>query len=158
MCNTKIKRYELVELTISATVAGRFNFDTIPQLRNSANQLIVIKGIDVFTSSEYANSQFNAAVPGIAPTDLKKAVLVLYTDGEEAVHYIPLHKLYNMASNATAGVPYNNTYVSFDSLTNVDWDKSYIQFATAPAAQCVVPFGITYLRLQRGNDGNFSQF
>lgn len=149
---SKIKRFELVEITIPATTTGRVNFNTIPQLRNQPDQLIVIKNIEAFTVESYANSQQTPALPGLPIADIPKAVLVLYVNGEESVKMIPLSKLLHVQT--AAGTPFQQIMEGFDDLTNVDFDKSYVQFATASnAAAYVIPFGITYLRLVKSATG-----
>lgn len=141
-----IKRYEMVELTIPAgTGAGsRVPFNTIPQLRNQQNQDIFIKGIKIFLASVYAASQANNAIPGFPATELPKCVLVLYVNGEESIKQIPLAQLNNINDVAN---PFQFMEDTFEDLSNVDWDKSYVQFNTAAAgAPYVIPFGITYMR------------
>jgi hypothetical protein len=147
----QIKRWELVELTVPALSQGRVTFNTIPQLRNQPDQIIVIKDIDVFPVTVYSNSQQSAAIPGMPVADVKKAVLVLYVNGEESIKMIPLAKLIHVNDFSTA---YQENVFGLDSLTNVDFDKSYVQFSVASnAAAYVIPFGITYVRLVKSSTG-----
>lgn len=149
MSNTKIKRFELVELTVPANSTGRVGFNTIPQLRNQSNQTIQIKSIKIYLDTVYANSQVTNSVIGMAAAELPKAVLVLYVNGEESIKMIPLAQLNNIDDLAA---PYQENFSEFDDLTNVDFDKSYVQFSAASAGTVyVIPFGITYLRFMSNN-------
>jgi hypothetical protein len=155
--NTKIKRFELVEMTIPAGTTGRVNFQTIPQLRNQANQTISIKSIMVYTVDSYANSQVTNSIPGFPLAEILKCVLVLYVNGEESVKMVPLAQLINI--QGTAGIANQMQITPFDDLTNVDFDKSYVQFNAAAAnTPYVIPFGITYLRWMKDpSTGNMVQ-
>ena len=148
---TEIKRWELVELKVPASSLGRVTFDTIPQLRNQPDQIIVIKDIDVFTLPVYANSQQTNSIPGMPNADIPKAVLVLYVNGEESIKMIPLAKLIHIEDGTN---PFQQELFGFEGLANVDFDKSYVQFASAStAALYVIPFGISYIRLVKSASG-----
>lgn len=147
MTTNKIKMFELVELTIDANVPGRFTFDTQPQLRNQADQVIIIRGIQVYLDTVYSNSQLDNALPGFAATELPKAVLVLYINGQENVKMIPLAQLININDGTNA---HQQEIQDFADLNNVAWEKSYVQFSVAAAGTpYVIPFGVAYLRMQR---------
>jgi hypothetical protein len=146
----KIKRFEMVELGGTNGIAngtlGRVSFNDQPQLRDQPNQIIIILNIELFLNSTYANSQFTNTLPGIPAAELPKGVLVLYINGEESVHLIPLAKLVHINDQLS---PYQWDLQGFDRLSNVDWDKSYVQFSSATAGgPYVAPFGVTYLRFQ----------
>jgi len=162
MCDNtqKIKRLELVELTVPGGATGRVTFQTIPQLRNQANQVIIIKSISVFDIYSYAYSQVTNSIPGMDYNEWYKAVLVLYVNGEESIKMIPLTMLSAVATTALSGqpIPYLNNILSFDDLTNVDWDKSYVQFnQPAAASTYVIPFAITYIRMQVNPSGGWQE-
>jgi hypothetical protein len=149
MCTTTIKRFELVELTVPAASTGRVTFNTIPQLRNQVGQTIIIKNIKIYVNTAYAKSQVNNSIPGMKPAEIPKCVLVLYVNGEESIKQIPLAQLNNIDDAAT---PYQEQENSFDDLTNVDFDKSYVQFSSASDADTyVIPFGINYIRILNTN-------
>lgn len=144
MCQAKIKRYELVEVTIPNGSTNKVNFPSVPMLRNQADQEIIIKNIEIFLNTSYVNSQINNAVPGLPPAELPKIVLGLYVNGEENIHYIPLAKLNPIDDLANA---YSWNFPGFDDLSSVDLDKSYVQFSAASAGGAyVIPFGFTYLK------------
>lgn len=147
-----IKRWEMIEMQVPALSLGRVSFGgPIAQLRNQPDQIIVIKGIEIFPVTSYANSQQTNSLPGLPAADIKKAVLVLYVDGSESIKMIPLVKLIHV--NDLAG-PFEENSLSFEDLTNVDFDKSYVQFSSASnAAAYVIPFGISYMRLVKNATG-----
>lgn len=145
---TKIRDFEMVELVVPAnTAAGsRVPFDTIPVLRNQTNQTIYIQRMRTFLTTAYANSQKTPALPGLAAADLPKAVLVLYFENAENAKYIPLAMLNNIQDAASN--PFQQSPEEFDNLQNVDWDKCYVQFSSAPnAASFVIPFGVSYAKV-----------
>lgn len=156
----KIKRFEIVELGsttgIPTGTTGRVPFQDQPQLRNQPNQIIVIVNVELFLDTVYANSQYTNTIVGFPAADLPNAVLVLYINGEESVHYLPLAKLNHIDDLTNA---FQRELQGFDRLTNVDWDKSYVQFSAATTGgPYIIPFGITYLRFQvdptqRNQDG-----
>ena len=147
MTTNKIKMFELVELTVTGNNPGRFTFVTQPQLRNQADQIIIIRGIKVYLDTVYSNSQVDASLVGFAATELPKAVLVLYINGQENVKMIPLAELVNINDGTN---PHQQEIEDFADLNNVAWEKSYVQFSVAAAgAPYVIPFGIAYLRMQR---------
>lgn len=151
----KVKRFELVELLVPALSTGRINFNTIPQLRNQANQIIVVKNIEVFAADTYANSQVTNTIAGMPITEIPKACLTLYVNGEESTHLMPLARLVH-SINQTSPTPSQLWVEGFDDLSNVDFDKSYVQFnAASAAAQYVIPFGITYLRYMQNASGTW---
>ena len=148
-----VNRYELVELTVPAATLGRVTFQTIPQLRNQPDQIIQINAIHIFPITSYANSQATSVLPGMPAADIPKAVLVLYVNGEESIKMIPLAQMIHINDFAS---PYQEQLWLFDQLKNVDFDKSYVQFAVASdAAAYVIPFGINYIRFVKGNANGF---
>lgn len=151
----KIQQFELVEITINANQAGRFYFESQPQLRNQSDQIITIKKISVYTTETYANSQVTNAVPGMAPTEMPKAVLTLYVNGEERIKSFPLAELNNISDGTS---PFQQEIETLADLQNVDWSKSYVQFSAAAAGTpYVIPFGVSYVRFNR-NPNNPEQW
>lgn len=143
----KIKMFEIVELTIDANNPGRFYFQTQPQLRNQSDQIIIIRGIQLYMLPAYAASQVTNTVAGMPATEAVKAVLTLYVNGEESIKSIPLPQLYNINDLAS---PFQQEIQTFADLQNVDFAKSYVQFSTAAAGTpYVIPFGISYIRMKR---------
>jgi len=145
----KIKRFELVELTINQNQPGRFNFVTQPQLRNQPDQIVIIKGIEVYPNTVYSNSQVTGTVVGVPIAETVKAVLVLYVDGEESIKMIPIPQLMHINATNQPSI-FQQEIQNFADLNNVAWEKSYVQFSVAAAGTpYIIPFGITYLRMRR---------
>lgn len=143
----KIKMFEIVELTIDANNPGRFYFETQPQLRNQSDQIIIIKGIQLYLVTAYAFSQVTNTVPGVTAAEAIKATLTLYVNGQEDVKNIPLPQLNNINDLAS---PFQQEIQNFADLQNVDWSKSYVQFSAAAAGSpYVIPFGVTYMRMKK---------
>jgi hypothetical protein len=146
----KIKRFEIVELGGNAGIAtgttGRVSFTDQPQLRNQPGQIIIITNVEVFLDTVYGHSQYTNSLVGFPAADLKKCVLVLYVGGEESIHYIPLAKL-NHIDDKTNSFQWD--LQGFDRLSDLDWDKSYVQYNAASAAgSYIIPFGVTYFRFK----------
>lgn len=146
----KIKRFELVELGLPGGIpngsTGRINFQDQAQLRNQPGQIIIITAIELYLDTVYAKSQFNNTLPGFPPADLPNAVLCLYVDGEESIHYIPLSKLNHIDDGVN---PFQWDLEGVDRLSNVDWDKSYVQFSAATTGgPYIIPFGVKYFRFK----------
>lgn len=149
----QVKRFELVELLVPAATFGRVTFQTIPQLRNQPDQIIQITSIKIYPDTSYANSQQTGSLPGMPATEIPKAVLVLYVNGEESIKMIPLAQMNAINDFAS---PFQQELWAFDQLKNVDFDKSYVQFSSASDANpYVIPFGISYIRfVKMGANGN----
>jgi hypothetical protein len=141
MCN-KIKRYEQIELQIPTGAPTKVMFPDLPNLRNQSDQAILIKYLEIFTATVVPTTPNGAANAPIA--ELKKAVVVLYVNGEESIYRIPLLKLNRLNDFAN---PYQDKHEDFEDLKNVDWAKSYILFASAPAnTPYSILFGVSYLK------------
>lgn len=148
----KIKRYEMIELGgpggIAAGTTNRVNFEDQPQLRTQPNQIIIIRNIEIFLVTTYSNSQFTPALVGIPAAEIPKLVLVLSTNGEEAIHYLPLAKLHHIDDGVVN--PFQWDLQGVDNLYGVEWNKSYVQYSVASAGgPYIIPFGISYYRFQK---------
>lgn len=145
MCKNKIRRYEQVELQVPVGAPTKVPFPDLPNLRNQTDQAITIKDIDITTATVMPTTPNGATNAPIA--ELKKAVLVLYVNGEESIYRVPLLKLNRINDFAN---PYQEQWESFDDLKNVDWAKSYVLFSSAPATTPYsILFGISYLKLSK---------
>ena len=142
MCKNKIRRYEQIELQIPVGAPTKIMFPDLPNLRNQTDQAITIKDMEIITATVMPTTPNGATNAPIA--ELKKAVLVLYVNGEESIYRIPLLKLNRINDLAN---PYQEQWESFDDLKNVDWSKSYVLFSSAPAATPYsIVFGVSYLK------------
>lgn len=149
----RIKRFEMIEIGkesggIPTGQTGRFNLQDQPQLRNQPNQIIIIRNVEIFPVTSYAASQYVSGVAGMPIAEIPKLAFVFYINGEESVKYIPLSKLIHVQDATPA--PFQQELQGFDNLSNLDWDKSYLQYNTASAnGPYIVPAGVTYFRFQR---------
>lgn len=147
-----LKRYESIELPIPAnTTATRFNFPDIPQLRDDSTQDIIIQGIEVFDAVSMPNTPQGNPVSTLA--QILNAFLVLYVEGEESVHWIPLVRMMFVFQNGAGGTQQS----VFESLElenlKVDWTKSYIWLATSlggASAAFSFAFGFRYKKFPPG--------
>lgn len=137
----------MVELLVPVGAGQQVTFDTIPMLRNQLNQVVYIKDIQVFLVTTYAAGQKNQGVPGLPATELPKGVLVLYTNDILGVKMIPLAQLVHIDDGTN---PFQQEIEGFDDLQGVDWDKSYVQFSSAPAnTPYIIPFGVKYVKVKQ---------
>jgi len=126
---------ELIEVPIAAA-AQQAVFPDNQQLRSLIGQNIIIKKMRLVTAKVLTN----APILGTAVTpliDLRKMVLVLYAEGWEKGHNIPVLSLNDFADGDSAvatTIPYRNTPSAFDSWKNVDWSKSKLVFANGTSA------------------------
>lgn len=143
MCKNKIRRYEQIELQIPVGAGTKVPIGDQTNLRNQSGQAIIVRDIEVITAAVLPTTPNGATNAPLA--ELKKAVLVLYVNGEESVQRIPLLKLNRINDGAS---PYQEQFESFDDLRNVDWSKSYILFSSAPATTPYsILLGVSYLKL-----------
>lgn len=139
---------QLVELVVSANGSSRVPFPDVQQLRSQVGQNVIIKTIRLITL-DVATFGTITGQPNAPLAELKKASLVLYCEGWEKAQYIPLLVLNDVATPAgTFG--YRNNASDFNDWQNVDWSKSYIQYAntqvSAGAPYCFI-FDIVYQKL-----------
>jgi len=142
-----ISNWTLVEVPI-ASGATRVAIQDQPMLRNDADKRVVIKAIELFSNKVLTHGVLQSGT-AITRADIIKATLVLYSQQWEKVQYIPLARLISMhdsdATTATT-IPFNNDPVTFENLGDVDWTKSYVQFANGQSASAasVAIFGVQY--------------
>ena len=136
---------ELVEVPV--TVAGTFKvvFPDNQQLRSLTTQTIVIKAMRLIAPDvlSFATLSGNPTSP---VTEIVKCVLVLYCEGWEKAHYIPLFVLNDtFASNSATPHRYSST--RFSDWKNVDWSKSYIQYSNGSGGSVLagaVPYSFLF--------------
>lgn len=146
---------ELVEVAVPALAVNRVAFPDVPQLRNQPDQEIVIKAVRVITAKVLSNAPVSGATT--APlAELQKCSLVVYSDGWEKGHLIPVLVLNDVAdadSTAATTIPYRNSQSNFADWKNVDWAKTYLSFnpATSGAAYSVL-LEVEYVRLNKAGE------
>jgi hypothetical protein len=144
---------ELVEIPVTVAGVSRVAIPDIQQLRSQEGQRIIIKWIRFITVEVLSNGVITGFVN--APiTEAVKISLVLYCQGWEKGHYIPLIALNDIVKPTTGVFPYKRSQSDFDSWINVDWSKSFLQYSNgtggvvlAGAAPYVVMLEVGYLKV-----------
>lgn len=142
----------LVEVNITQNGLQRVPFPDVAQLRSTVDQKVIIKSIRLITAEVLTNAMIAPNVN--APvTELQKMSITLYSEGWEKGQTIPILILNDVTVQAGA-FPHRYQPTYFDNWVNVDWPKSYIQFAngTVSAGQpYTVMFDVQYVRLDAQN-------
>lgn len=139
---------QLIEVPVATNGVTRVNFPDIQQLRDLANQRIVIKAIRLITADILTNGMISGSTTA-AVAELQKMALVIYCEGWEKAQYIPVLTLNDVTLPAGA-IPHRYHKTQFDNWENVDWSKSYIQYANttvSAGAPYVVMFDVEYVKL-----------
>lgn len=142
----------LIEINVASNGLTRIPFPVYMQpLQSDAAVAIVLKAIRLITVAVLTHGVQNEGVN--APlTELKKMVLVLVVDGREKGYNIPVVSLNDIDDGAT---PFTHELASFDDWQNVDFSKSYLQFANGQVSANSpynVLLDVQYLRVQRGSE------
>lgn len=144
----KTKKFQFVELVKPAAITSagaRIFFQDQPQLRSQQGQTIYIKSIETFSVLSVPVS-FTTSNPVATQAAILNAGLVLNVAGYEDLQLIPLSILNRVVSDiGAASIPYVWEKFLFKDLHKVDWTKSYLQFAQAPAGTLFsYVFGVHY--------------
>lgn len=118
---------QLVEIQVNQAGLSKQIFPDIQNLRSQVGQVIVIKAIRLITPSVMPV----APISGLANaplTELVKMAVVLYCEGWEKGELIPILTMNDMFTEGSAE-PYRREKMSFDSWKNVDWSKTFLQYA-----------------------------
>lgn len=138
----------LIEVNVQTNGQQRVPFPDISQLRSTIDQKIVIKGLRLVPPEILINGVISANTT--APvTELQKMAITIYSEGWEKGQTIPI-LTFNDYQFATGSAPFRFQPTRFDNWVNVDWPKSFIQFAngtTSAGAPYVVLFDCEYVRL-----------
>ncbi len=145
--NTRFKSgaFQVVEIKIT-TAAETVNFPDVPQLRNDANQRIIIKGIELVTDNVLVNSVSDNTLVTAPVAELAKATLNLYDAGWQKIYQIPLLFFNHMQSEWGNFIPFSEKLREIDDFRRVDWNKSQIVFVAAPAPSYSIMLGVDYER------------
>jgi hypothetical protein len=129
------KNYELVEMQVAASSGTRVMFQDVPQLRGGNGSAdVIVEHLEAFSIQAVSSSPLGNTMISIA--DFKKAFLVLVVAGKEKIKQFPLPALNRIIPDGTTAanfVPAVRDLADVE-LKNVEWSKSYVQFASAPAA------------------------
>lgn len=147
---------EIIEIPIASGASGSVTLPDVPQLRNQGSEVVIIKSIRLITAKVLTNAPtLGTAVTPLA--DLRKLSLILYSEGWEKGHLIPVLTLNDVAdadSTAATTIPYRQQTTYLDNWKNVDWNKSKLQFSTGTTAAgaSALVLEVQYQRYLR--DGN----
>jgi len=145
---------ELVEIPVLINGSMRVAIPDVQQLRSTVDQKIIIKGIRLVPPIMLTNGIINNNVNAPITEDVK-CVLVIYSQGWEKGHYIPLIAL-NDCSNQTVPTPFVTAKTNFDNWKNVDWSKSFIQYGNGTTGAAGAPYvfmlDVEYIKLDAQNN------
>lgn len=135
----RTKRFQLVELIITAAVTGNNStvyFQNQPQLQSiQGDRKIYIKSIETYSSKAIAKSPLTAGNTTATPADIINAVLTLSVKGEESLRQIPLCDLNRTIADTGANyAPAVWQQFLLKNIFEVDWTKSYVTVLSTPAA------------------------
>lgn len=122
----------LIEVNVPTAGQQRVAFPDISQLRSTVYQTIVIKGLRLITSEVLTNGVISP-FPTAPATELQKMTLTIYAEGWEKGQTIPLLTLNDMFPVLGAN-PNRVMPTRFDNWVNVDWPKSYLQYANTTSS------------------------
>lgn len=143
----------LIEVNVQNNGLQRVAFPDIAQLRSTPDQKVIIKGLRLIPPEVLTNAVLapNANAP---TTELQKISLVLYAEGWEKGQTIPIIT-FNDFVFATGNTPYRNHATKLDNWVNVDFPKSYLQYANgtvSAGAPYTVLLDCEYVRYDSQNN------
>jgi hypothetical protein len=140
----------LIEVNVQNNGSQRIPIPDISQLRSTTTLKIVLKALRLIPSSVLTNGIISSNVT--APdAELQKMSLTIYAEGWEKGQTIPM-MTFNDFQNTIIPNRFNPT--RFSDWVNVDWPKSYIQYANgtvSAGAPYVVLLDCEYVRLNAEN-------
>lgn len=138
----------LIEVNVPINGQQRIPFPDISQLRSTVYQQIVLKGLRLI-SAEVLTNGIISGNPTAPAAELAKMAITIYAEGWEKGQTIPILPLNDMTFTVGA-IPFRQRPTMFDNWVNVDWPKSYLQFANgtvSAGAPYVVLLDCLYIRL-----------
>ena len=143
----------LIEIPVTTNGQQRVPLPDISQLRSTVDQKIILKGLRLISNEVLTNGMINQNANAPA-TELAKMGLTIYAEGWEKGQTIPLLTLNDMQFTIGA-IPFRFSSTKFSNWINVDWPKSYLQFANSTVsvgAPYVVILDCMYQRLDAQNN------
>lgn len=140
----------IIEIPVNLNGSQRVPIPDVQQLRSTTNLRIVVKGLRLIPSAVLPNGVISSAI-NAPDSELQKMTLTIYAEGWEKGQTIPM-LTFNDFQNTVLPNRFNPT--RFDNWINVDWPKSYIQFANGTSsvgAPYVVLLDCEYVRLNAEN-------
>jgi hypothetical protein len=147
---------QLVEIPVGAVVTQRVNIPDQPQLRSMQGQTVIVKAVRLITDKVSPQAPTIGLV-NATRDELRKMFLVIYCQGWEKAQYIPILVLNDMVdadSTEATTIPYRNRTTRFSDWPNVDWTKSYIQYANgtpSDGSAYAVLLEVEYVKLDGQN-------
>lgn len=142
----------LIEVNVTANGQQRVPFPDISQLRSTVDQKIIIKQFRLITADVLTHGIISPAVT--APVaELQKISVTLYSEGWEKGQSIPILP-FNDLTLPGGAIPHRYSSTQFDNWVNVDFPKSYLQYANGTVsanAPYVVLLDCIYVRLDAQN-------
>lgn len=140
----------LVEVPITDT-RQKVQLPDVQELRSTTATTIIIKAIRLLTIKVLANGIISN-LPNAPLTEMINATLTLYSQGWLKGQNIPILVLNDVNdSDATTAstIPFRNRATKMADWKNVDWPKSFIQFANSftPTPSYVFILEVEYLKL-----------
>ncbi len=139
---------QLIEVPVVTNGASQVPFPDIQQLRSTTEEIIIIKSLRLITANVLvAPLILQAANAPLA--ELQKIALVLYADGWQKGQGIPILTLNDMTVPGGT-FPFRHHMTRFANWRNVDWTKSFLQYANGTAsanAPYTVLFDCEYVKL-----------
>lgn len=146
-----VANWELIEIPV-ASGATRAVIPDQPMLKSFPGKRLVVKSLSLITAKILSHAPLSGTI-NAAVAEFRKITLVLYVNGWERLHYIPL-LLMNPAADADSTAATTVQFVptgamNFDGVMDVDWTKSFLQFSTGLSAGSAysVMFGVNYVSL-----------
>jgi hypothetical protein len=142
---------QLVEVPVVQNGVSKVPFPDIQQLRSDTTQKVIIKGVRLVTQDTLIGPVVAASGANAPLAELQKLTLTLYSDGWEKGQNIPLLVLNDVATPAGT-FPYRMVATKFSDWKNVDWTKSFLQYANgqvSAGAPYTVIFDVEYQRLNQ---------
>lgn len=118
---------ELIEIPVEDNGLQKIPIPTIDLLRSDDDQRIIIKGMRLIVDGVAVAGPLQAG-PTAPLAELQKMFLVIYAEGWEKGHYIPLLTLNDVFVEGS-GIPFRPASTRFNNWEKVQWSKSFIALA-----------------------------
>lgn len=149
---------QLIEVPVTQNGITQVNFPDIANLRNQADQVIIIKSIQLITPSILTNGPVTGFA--LAPlTELQKMSAILYSEGWEKGQLIPLLTM-NSVFTEGSGEPWSEKTMRLDSWKNLDWNKSKIVYSNGTVSvgqPYAIVFDVQYVKLAKNMNGQWDE-
>jgi len=145
---------QLIELQVPAQIVSVVTFPVIQNLQNQTDQTVILKALRCIPNSILTNGPTSGLVNATL-AELQKISLVLYSQEWLKGQLIPICTLIDTFTEGT-GIPFSTRTKRFDSWKDVNWGKSFIQYANgvpSSGAAYAVIFEAEYQKFKKTKDG-----